>query len=184
MLYHGHGNAHCVRFLERIGADNARRHLTGNNDKRNAVQICIRDSRNGVSRTRAAGNQNNANVSRGARETIGLVNGSLLMARKHVRDLLRVVQSIVHGNGLSARISEHMRNAFALQRGDNRLGARHVRTFIGGMAPRPFCGAHAQRVACFILHRLIACLSFYAAAHASLWCQNTPQKAKPLVNAY
>ena len=160
VLHHRHGDAHRVGFLERICADNARRHLAGNNNQRNAVQVCVCDSRNGVGRTRAASNQNNANVSCGARKPISFVNGGLLMARKHVHDLLRVVQSIVHGNGLSARISEHMRNAFALQRGDNRLSARHAHTFIGGMAPRPLCGTHAQCVACFILHRLIACLSF------------------------
>ena len=134
VLHDRHGNAHDVRFLERVGADDAARDLARNNHHGNGIHVCGRDARHRVRGARAARYQHNANLTRGARIAVGHMRGALLVAGEHMVQLLAVVQRIINFDGLATGIAEHGVDAFGLKRSNNRLGARHRFALVLGVA--------------------------------------------------
>ena len=136
VLHDGHGDAHNVRLLERVSADDSARDLARDNHHRNGIHVCGRDARHRVRGTRAARHQHNANLARGARVAVGHVRGALFVAGEHMVQLLAVVQRVVNFDGLATGVAEHGVDAFGLKRSDNRLGARHRFALVLGVAAR------------------------------------------------
>ena len=148
-----HRDADDVGFLERVGADDATRHLAGDDDEGNGVHVGRRDARHRVRGTRARRDNDNAGATRRTRIAVGLVNRSLLVASKDMRDLLAVVERVVDFDRLATGVAEHQIDALGLERGDDGLGAVHAPALLLGLA------AQAQRPA------NLGFLAFHSVAH-------------------
>ena len=165
MLDHGHGDADDVGLLEAVGADDAARHLTGDNHERHAVHIGGGDAGDRVGSARAGGNDDHADVARCARIAIGLVHRALLMTGEHMMQLLAVVERVVDLDGLAARVAEHQVDAFGLERGHHSLRADHLFALLGIFA------AQTARLACG--GRVLILLAFAHDTYAPLSAEET-----------
>ena len=140
VLHDGHGDAHDVGLLEGIGADDAARNLAGDNHHGHAVHVSGGDAGYRVGGARAGGDDYHAGLAGCAGIAVGLVRCALLVAGKHVVDLLRVVQGIVDLDGLATRVAEHGVYALGLERGDDGLGAEHLLALLFGMGAKTHLG--------------------------------------------
>ena len=136
MLDHGHGDAHDVGFLERIGAYNAARDLAADHDQRDRIHVCSGYSRDGIRSARAAGDQHNAHFAGCARVAVCHMRGALLVAREHVANFPAVVEGVVNLNGLTARITEDGIDSLCFERGYDGLRAGHDGALLIGVAAR------------------------------------------------
>ncbi len=153
MLDDRHRDADDVGFLERVGADDATRHLAGDDDERHGVHVGRGDTRNRIRGSGARRDDDNAGATRRARIAVRLMHRSLLVASEDMRNLLAVVQRVVDFDGLTAGVTEHQIDALGLERGDNGLGAVHAPALLLGLA------AQAQRPA------NLRFLAFHGVAH-------------------
>ena len=130
MLHNRHRDAHDVGLLERVGADDAARHLSGDNHKRHAVHVGGRDARDRIGGARPARHDGHADAARRPRIAVRLVHGTLLVAREHMAEHLRVVERVVDLDSLPTRVAEYQIDSLGLERGDDRLGSRHGFTLL------------------------------------------------------
>ena len=125
VLDHGHGDAHDIGLLECISADDAARDLAGDDHEGHGIHVGGGDARHRVSGTGAGGDQHHAHLAGGAGIAVCHVRGTLLVAGKHMVDLLGVVQRVVNLDGLAARVAKERIDALGLKAGDNSLGTGH-----------------------------------------------------------
>ena len=141
VLHDGHGDAHDVRLLERVGANDAARDLAGDDHQGHGVHVGGHDARHGVGGAGARGDENNAHLARGAGIAVGHVGCALLVPGQHVVDALGVIERVVDLDCLAAGVAKDRVDALALQACDDRLGAGH------GLALVLRVGAHAKGLA-------------------------------------
>ena len=165
VLDHGHGDPDDVGFLEAVSADDAARHLAGDDYERHAVHIGGCDAGNGVGGAGAGGDDDDADVARGARIAVGLVHRTLLMTGEHTMQLLAVVERIVDLDGLAARVAEDQVDALGLKRGHHGLRADHLLALFGVFA------AQAAGLACG--GRVLILLAFAHDTYAPLSAEET-----------
>ena len=87
MLGNRHCDTHDVRFLEGIGSDCERVHLTGDCKHRNRVHVSISNCCDQVCSTRSAGCDANAELAASSRVTLGSVTSTLLVTNQDVSHL-------------------------------------------------------------------------------------------------
>ena len=121
MLHDGHGYAHDIGFLKRVGADDRPWNLTRHHDDRHGIHVGGRDARNGVSRTGSARYHGNADTARGTRVPVGFVHRALFVSCQHVANLLGIEERVVHLYSLAAWITEHELDALGFERCDDGL---------------------------------------------------------------
>ncbi len=112
MLDGRESHAARVAFLESVLSEVRRGRLGGENDDRGRIHQCGVDARERVCRSRAAGNQDDSDLSRGACVAVGHVRCALFVARKDHLDA-RIENGIEKGNGGASGISEDRIDAFA-----------------------------------------------------------------------
>ncbi len=115
VLDDGQRDAGDVGFLEGVGADEVRAHLTRDGHHRHAVQIGVRDARGEVGGAGTGRGDAHPHLARGPRVAVGRVGGPLLVAGKDVIEV-EVVEGVVERDDAPARIAEDHVHAFALQR--------------------------------------------------------------------
>ena len=93
----GDRTTHAIRvdFLEGIRAEQGARHLAGDANERNRVQLGIGDGRQEVGRARARGGETHGRFAAGARQSLRNEARPLFVAGEHVPDLLAVRQGVV-----------------------------------------------------------------------------------------
>ena len=85
------GHAYDIDLLERIVADQAKRHLPGKADQRDIVVMRVRKPRNRIGSPRAACYKADADLPGGFGVALRLVYQRLFVARKHQPDILLLV---------------------------------------------------------------------------------------------
>ena len=120
------GDAGRVAFLERVGADEMRRHLAGDADERNRIHQRVGQAGDGVGRARARGDQQHADLAGRAGVAFRRVGGALFVAHQHMAKLVLVKERVVDRQHRAARIAEHDVDALILQRLDDHFRAGHL----------------------------------------------------------
>ena len=80
----GAGDARDVHLLERVVADEAGGHLSGEDHQRDGVAVGRRDAGHGVGRAGAGGRHAHADLARGAGVAVGGVNGGLFVPHQNM----------------------------------------------------------------------------------------------------
>ena len=101
-----HGDAADVSLLEGVGPDRPTRHLTGDRDHGHRVHVGVRDRRDKVRRTGAAGGQAHADPSGRGRVALCRVPGTLLVPHEDVAYLDRIHEGVVGRQDRPARNAE------------------------------------------------------------------------------
>ena len=110
-----------VHFLERVVADEIGRHLARKADERDAVVIGGCDARDEICSSRAAGDQADARLTRGARIPVRRVDERLLVAGKDDAECRFTVQRVKQIDRHAARIGEQGVHTLLYQRLDKKL---------------------------------------------------------------
>ena len=84
-----------VRFLERVVADQVRRHLAGEGNERDGVHEGVLERRHQVGRGRPRGDEAYSRLARGAGIALGGMTRRRLLANEDVADPFEVVQHVV-----------------------------------------------------------------------------------------
>ena len=128
VLGDGHRDAGGVAFLERVGADRRRRHLTGDHDHRDRIHHRVAQRRHDVGRGRTTRHHRHARAPGGVGEAFGHVAGALLVAHEDVADR-RIEDRVVDGEDGAARQSEDDLDTLELEGLDQCLSSveLHVR---------------------------------------------------------
>ncbi len=91
-----------VDLLKRVGADHRARHLAGDRDERDRVELGVGDRRQEIGRARARGPETDRRRPRAARHPLGDEPGTLLVTREHVMDRA-AVKRVVERQASAAR---------------------------------------------------------------------------------
>ena len=126
MLRDRHRDAADVGFLERVGADGAAGHLTGDGDDGHRVHVRVGQRGDEVRGAGAGGGHADADPAGDHRIALGGVAGTLLVADQDVADLLGVEQRVVRGEDRAAGDAEDDLDAGVLQRPHEALRAGHL----------------------------------------------------------
>ena len=111
------------RFLERVGADDLRRHLAGDGDDRQAVELGVGQPGDEVQRTGPAGGHDDARPARDAGITLGGEDAALLVAGQDGADLVaNAGQRLVHRHARAAGVGEEDLDAVPHQGLDQDVG--------------------------------------------------------------
>ena len=120
-------DADRVRLLEGVGADQAGRHLPGDDDDRDRVHQRVGDAGNDVGRAGAAGDEVDAGLAGRAGIALRGVDGGLFVANEDVPDAPPLLggpeQRVVDRQHRTAGIAEHDLHAEVAQRFDKDFGA-------------------------------------------------------------
>ena len=119
------GDADRVAFLKGVGADEMRRHLPGDADKRDRIHQRVGEARHRIGGARSRGDEQHADLARGARIALRGMGGPLLMAHENVLHLLLLEEHVVDRKDGAARIAEKNLHALVLQGFDHHFGAGH-----------------------------------------------------------
>ena len=112
VLGDGHGHAGDVHFLEAVPSDQRVRHVAGDGNQGNGVQICGSDTGDQVGRTRTGGGDDYADLTGGTCIAVRSVCCALLVCCDDVVDpVLCQIQGIIDVDDLAARITEYRRCA-------------------------------------------------------------------------
>ena len=134
VLDDGHRDAHDVRFLKGIRADDGLRHLAGDDNERDAVHVRRGDAGHRIRGARAGRDNDDTGLAGSARIAIRLMRCALFVTGEHMVNLLRIVQGIVDLDGLSSGITEHGVHTLGLQAGDNGLSTGEHLALLGCLA--------------------------------------------------
>ncbi len=150
VLGHRQRDPGYVRFLEPVGADQVRGHLTGDRHHGDAVHVGVGERGDQVGRAWAARRHADANPAGCLGVPGRRVPGTLLVADQDVPDLLGVKQWVVRGQDGPAGNAEHHLHADLLKGEDERLGAGHLRLdllvlLVVGCRGLSRCGALRRR---------------------------------------
>ena len=128
-----HRDALDVGLLERVGADQVRRHLAGDADDRRRVEVGVGDRSHQVGRPGAGRGDGDADPAGRPGVALGHVAGALLVAHEVVADRCgRRRPRVVQRQDRAARKAEHVGHALGLEAADDRLGAGHLRWLATG----------------------------------------------------
>ena len=147
------GDAGGVAFLEGVVADQVRRHLTAEDDQRNAVHQRIGDAGDGVGGAGTGGDDDHPDLAGRARVALGGVHGAALLPHQDVTDLVLLEQLVVDGENGASGVSEYIHDALVDERLDEdlrtgHLFVRHRKLLLGLIGGRPGeRGRHRQRKA-------------------------------------
>ena len=122
----GPGDADGVAFLERVVADQMRRHLPGDADQRNRIHQRIGQRRHHVGGAGTGGHQHHARLAGRARIAFGGVAGALLVPHQDVLDLALLENLVIDRKHRAAGIAEEMLDAMIDQRADDHRGSGHL----------------------------------------------------------
>ena len=125
MLGAGARDADRVAFLERVVADEVRRHLAGDADERDGIHQRVGEAGDRVGGAGAGGDEHDADLAGGARIAFGRVHGAAFLADEDVLDLVLLEQLVVDRQHGAAGIAEDMLDALIDERREHHLGARH-----------------------------------------------------------
>ena len=120
------GDAGGVAFLERVRADQMRRHLAGDADERDRVHQRVGQAGDRVGRAGPGGDEQHADLAGRARVAFGGVRGALLVAHQDMANLVLAENRVVDRQHRAAGIAEHEIDALVLQRLDDHLRAGHL----------------------------------------------------------
>ena len=130
----GARDADGVAFLERVVADQMRRHLAGDADQRNGIHQRVGQRRHHVGRAGARGHQHDARQAGGARIAFGRVARALLVADEDVLHVALLENLVVDRQHRAAGIAEDVLDAVILERAHDHRCAGHL-----GSARWPSC---------------------------------------------
>jgi hypothetical protein len=116
-------DADSIGFLKRITADQARRHLSGDDDHRDRIHQCIGDACNDIGRAGAAGDEDNAGLSRRACIAFGSMRRTRFGTNEDMFDALLLEQRVIDGEHCTAGIAEHDFHAEIDKRLDEDFGS-------------------------------------------------------------
>ena len=122
----GPRDADGVAFLERVVADQVRRHLAGDADQRDRIHQRVGQRRHHVGGAGTGGHQHDAGLAGRARIAFGGMAGALLVADQDVLDLALLEDLVIDRKHRAAGIAEEMLHAVIDQRADDHRGARHL----------------------------------------------------------
>ncbi len=132
-----------VAFLERVRADQVRRHLAGDADERDRIEQGVGEAGDRVGRAGTRGDEQHADLAGRAGVAFGGVRGALFMAHENVAKLVLAENRVVDRQDGAAGIAEHEFDALVLQRLDDHFRAGHLLRhrdppfFVSGTARRP-----------------------------------------------
>ena len=132
--------AENVRFLEPAFADHVLRHLAGDGDDGNRIEISVGEAGDEVGRAGAAGGHADAGPSGRPRVTFRRERAALFVPGQDGADFLRPRQRLMQFHARAARISEDGIDPCPLQRGDENFASLHCRANVG-----PFAGLRGFR---------------------------------------
>jgi hypothetical protein len=118
-------DADRVAFLERVIADEVRRHLARDAHERDRVHQRIGQAGHRIGGAGAGGDQHAADLAGGARIAFGRVHGALLMTHQNVLQLLLLEHRIIDRQDGAARVAEDVFDALVEHRLDHHFGAGH-----------------------------------------------------------
>ena len=136
MLHTGAGNTYAVDLLKRIIADQRRRHLTREDDKRNGIHVCGGDTSDRVGGTGPGRDQHNTRFSRGARISVRRVRGRLFMPHQNMFDLVLLIQRIVDVQYRTAGITEHVLDPLVGETAYKDISASQLHLFVSRVLPK------------------------------------------------
>ncbi len=119
------GDADGVAFLERVVADQVRRHLAGDADDRDRVAQRVGQARHRIGGAGAGRDQHAADFAGRARIAFGRVRRALLVPHQDVLHPLLREQRVIDRQHRAARIAEQMLDALVGERLDHHFGAGH-----------------------------------------------------------
>ena len=120
-------DADGVAFLERVVADEVRRHLPGDDDERDRVAQRVGEPGDGVGRARPRRHQHAAHLAGGARIALGGMHRTLLMPHQDVANtVLRLEQRVIDRQYRAAGIAEDVLHALIGERLDHHFRAGHL----------------------------------------------------------
>ena len=122
----GPGDADGVAFLERVVADQMRRHLPGDADQRDRIHQRVRQRRHHVGGAGTRGHQHHARLAGRARIAFGGMAGALLVAHQDVLDLALLENLVIDRKHRAAGIAEQVLDAMIDQRAHDHRGAGHL----------------------------------------------------------
>ena len=123
MLDDGARDADGVALLEGVHANRGGRHLSADDDQRNAVHVGGGNAGHGVRQAGAGGDQRDADIARGAGVAIGGVDGGLFVAHQHMLNSVLLVESVVNVQHCAAGITPDVLDTFGLKRFDEDFSA-------------------------------------------------------------
>ena len=128
-------DADGVAFLERVGADEVRRHLPRDADQRDRVEQRVGQAGDDVGGAGARGHQQHADLARRAGIALGGMGRTLLVAHQDVLDVVLAVERVVDRQHGAAGVAEQRGDALVLQRLHDHLRAAHLadRAVRGGL---------------------------------------------------
>ena len=122
----GPRDADGVAFLERVVADQMRRHLAGDADQRDRIHQRVGQRRHHVGGAGTRGDQHHARLAGRARIALGGVAGALLVADQDVLDLSLLEKLVIDRKHRAAGIAEEVLDAMIGERAHDHRGAGHL----------------------------------------------------------
>ena len=116
-------DADRVRFLERVGADQVRRDLAGDDDDRDRIHQRIGEPGDDVRRAGTGCDEHDARLARRPRIAFGGMRRAAFLADEDVADTLLLEQRVVDRQDGAAGIAEHDLDAEIAQRLDQYVRA-------------------------------------------------------------
>ena len=123
----GPGDADGVAFLERVVADEMRRHLSGDDDERDRIAQRIGQAGDRVGGARSGGDQHGADLAGRARITLGRMHGALLVPDQDVVHFVLLKQGVVDRQHRATGIAKKVLDALIGKCLDHHFRAGHVR---------------------------------------------------------
>ena len=120
------GDAGRVAFLERVRADQMRRHLPGDADERDRVHERVGEASDRIGRARPGGDEQHADPAGRAGVAFGRVRGALFMAHENMAERILAENGVVDRQDRAAGIAEDEVDSLVLQRFDDHLRAGHL----------------------------------------------------------
>ena len=125
MLGNGHAQTVGVDLLERVRTDHGQRHLPGDADDRDGIQLGIGDGRQGVGGSGAGGGEEHRRLAAHPGHALGDEPGPLLVPGQDVPDTTRR-KGVVQGQIRPARYPGYGLDPLPLQKFDNDFRPIHL----------------------------------------------------------
>ena len=133
----GPGDADRVALLERIRADQMRRHLAGDADDRDRIHQRIDQAGHGIGSARTRGDEADADLARRACVALGRMDDALLVATQNVTDRVLLEDLVVDRQHSAAGIAEQRVDALILQGFEHHFCAGHLPCHGSSPGPAP-----------------------------------------------
>ena len=121
----GPRDADRIAFLERVVADEVRRHLPGDADERDGIHQRVGEAGHRVGGAGAGRDERDADLAGRARIAFRRMQRAAFLAHEDVLDLVLLEQLVVDRQHGAAGVAEDMLDALIDERREHHLGARH-----------------------------------------------------------